>query len=229
MKKPIVYLLMFLLPLSIFSQTYDSIYAEVDSNYVTLWQTGAFRNCGAEYNMNVTEDGFSLNWYQENVGYYAYCTCNFDLSVTTGPLLQGNYTANVYVRELYGDTTYQGTTTFTIEQQNQPGTMEIVEEFQSECGGTVNIYENPENELSLKVFPNPAQNDVSIAMKTNRFSRLYVYNSFGEIVNSFPIEKEMQTINWNLTNGQGSKLLPGYYLIKMITVEGVRVEKLVIL
>lgn len=218
-----------MLPLSIFSQTYDSIYAEVDSNYVTLWQTGAFRNCGAVYSMNVTEDGLALKWYQKNIGGDVYCLCYFDLSVTVGPLLPGDYTVDVFTRELNTDTVYQGTTSFTINDPSQPETMEIVEEFQSECGGIVNTDENLEQTLSLKVFPNPAQNSVKIMVKANQFARLYVYGISGEIINSFWIEEEQQTINWNLTNSNGNKLQPGYYLLKLITVTGVQVEKLVVL
>lgn len=78
----------------------DSIYAVVDGNYVTIYDSGSFRNCGALYDMIITKDGYQLTWLQDDYGMAAYCYCNFDLSVTAGPLDAGHYFVDVYYTEI---------------------------------------------------------------------------------------------------------------------------------
>ena len=231
MKKPITYLILFFFPFTLFAQRDGNIFAEVDSNYVTLWQTNTSRNCGCYYTMDVTTENLQIDWYQINIGDGAFCMCNFDLSVTIGPLLPGNYNTDVFSRELSPDTIYQGSTSFTIETPGQPDPFGVVDEFQSDCDGAVGVQKpgKADEKFSLKVFPNPAQNSANLTVISDKGATLAVYNSSGQIIQSFQIEKGKQIISWNLSDSRGNNLLPGYYFLKLKTDKCVLFEKLIVL
>ena len=116
-----------------FSQT-PVITAEVDGYNVILAETGAYRNCGAFYVMEINLAEYQLDWYQVDTGDVALCYCTFDLAVTYGPLEPGDYSVNVYYTDAWsGDTIFEGTTAFSIGNSRQEITSGIISQYQSDC------------------------------------------------------------------------------------------------
>ncbi len=151
MKRYFSILLLLLLPLFTFSQN-GYLYAEVDSNYVTFWHTGTERICGALYEMDIIVDANQIDWLQNNVGDMAYCICNYDLSVTIGPLADGQYEADIYSIELTGpDTIYYGTIQFEIETAQSPDSTSIVSQYSGPCYNMVNIEEQKQTNFDIQV------------------------------------------------------------------------------
>jgi hypothetical protein len=150
-------ILMILFHPDVFSQK-SSVYAVVDGNNVTIWEIGAGRNCGAIYEMQVEMEGNSIDWYQVDTGMAAYCTCNFDLSVTFGPLQPGDYTVNVYYTESFSeDTLMSGTTSFTITTRHTPRFSGIIGHYQGDCY-FVGTEDSPDlQSWGLEIYPNPLQ------------------------------------------------------------------------
>ena len=113
----------------------DNIYAEVRGDTVTLWQTNAWRNCGALYQMEIEQDGFNLAWYQNDTGQAAYCMCYFNLSVTFILTAAGSYHADVYYTESFDpdNPIYQGYVDFVAGNGSFMPRSGIIGQFQSEC------------------------------------------------------------------------------------------------
>lgn len=119
MKKHLLLLSFALLNISGFSQSVsDSIYAVVNGNQVTIYQDDATRNCGFLPNLEnlYVHDGV-INWYQVDVSGMVFgCECLFDYSISIDSLNPGTYNVGVYY-VYFSDTTFEGTTSFTVESQ----------------------------------------------------------------------------------------------------------------
>jgi hypothetical protein len=132
------------------------IFAETNGNNVTLWETGAYRNCGSLYMMEINLVDHLMEWYQVDTGLAAYCNCNFDLSVTYGPLEPGNYSVNVYYTESYtGDIIFEGVTDFTIGNINRNISSGIISQFQSDC--YTGITDPEKNNSDFRIYPVPVR------------------------------------------------------------------------
>ena len=70
MKRTLTLVLLFL-SLGGFAQS--SIFAVVDGNNVTLWQTNTERNCGSRHGAAITLENNHINWYQVDTGGVANC------------------------------------------------------------------------------------------------------------------------------------------------------------
>ena len=151
MKKYIGFILLFFLPIFSYAQN-GILYAEVDSNYVTLWHTGTQRICGASYEMEIFIDNSQIDWLQHNIGEMAYCVCNYDLSVTIGPLSDGQYAVNVSSIELTGpDTIYYGTIQFEIETAHVPDSTSIISQYSGPCYDVVSIDEQEQLKFEVRI------------------------------------------------------------------------------
>ena len=217
-----------MLPFISFSQN-GNIFAEVDGDYVTLWQTETWRNCGSEYVMHVDGDGYQVNWLQEDVGQAAYCMCYFDLSVTIGPLESGTYYVDVYSLESYNpDTIHQGSTQFTIQGVSKMDGFVIIDEYQSDCYNITSLSFNDAEVVTLKIYPNPADNIAVFQCNINHIGKLQIFNSVGQIVKRITdIKPGKSTLTWNL-NSNDQDIDPGYYYVMLQTESGTLIKKLIV-
>jgi len=211
-----------------FSQAPD-IFAVVDGNNLTLWETAAYRNCGALYLMNADLDDHHIDWYQVDTGLAALCYCTFDLSVTYGPLEPGDYSANVYFTESYtGDTIFEGTTTFSIGNIKQEITSGVISQYQSDCytdikdlereNGDFVIYPVPAHYgglLYIETYPKGGQATLEIVALTG--IRVYCKQYNG----NQPIKDQLRV----------DELFPvtGIYLVRLITVDQIYLKKISVL
>lgn len=210
----------------------DSIYVVVDGPNATIWQTNTQRNCGAIYQMDIVSDAYNISWYQIDTGATAYCICNFDLSVTIGPLEGGEYFVDVFSTDVAfpGDTIFQGTTSFTIGGRNVEDKINIIDEYQSDCYNYVNIKGpdiNQDELLLLQNFPNPFSNKTTIlySVESAENAELIIYNCVGQIVRKFNCNNLIEgTIEWDGTNKLGKRVNPGLYFYQLLT-PGYRVTK----
>ena len=151
--------------LSLWSQ---NIYATVEGDTVTLWESFTLRNCGSMYKMEVELSDYHLDWYQVDTGDMAVCLCVFDLSVSYGPLEPGSYTADVYYTQaMWPDTMYEGSTSFTISGSRNISDGGVISQYQSDCYSGVGISEKDENANDFKVYPVPVGNGQVFHLETN--------------------------------------------------------------
>ncbi len=210
-----------------------NIYAVVNGNEVTLWQTAAQRNCCALYQMEVDQDDFTITWLQKDTGDVCYCICHFDLSVTFGPLSVGDYTANVYCTEAVSqDTLFQGSTSFVIESAGDKDPVTIIDTYQSDCYNYVSVSEPAIDNYGLNVFPNPVlNNELTIRYRSLHGDNagIYIYNVTGQLLKSFDnLSPGAQIIKWDLTNESGSRLSPGIYFVIFRTSKETSYSRLVV-
>jgi hypothetical protein len=152
--KIIVFVTLLLLTFRDFSLSQD-IHATVDGNNVTLWETGAQRNCGAVYEMTVNLEDYHMKWVQVDSGMIAFCLCTFDLSVTYGPLEQGDYSVDVYFTSpVEPGEYYEGSTVFTIGGKRDVADGGIISQYQSECYTGL---DDPGPAEEFRIYPVPLE------------------------------------------------------------------------
>ena len=210
------------------------IYAVVNGNEVTLWQTAAQRNCCALYQMEVDQYDFTITWLQKDTGDVCYCICHFDLSVTFGPLSAGNYTADVYCTEAVSqDTLFQGSTSFVIESSGDKDTVTVIDTYQSDCYNYVSVSEPAIDNHRLNVFPNPAlNNEITIRYKSLHSDNagIYIYSVTGQLLKSFDdLSHGEHFLKWDLANETGNRLSPGVYFVIFRTSKETSYSRLVVL
>jgi hypothetical protein len=210
--KRVIYLLINMLSLTGFSQT--SIYAVVEGNLVTLWQTGAERNCGALYRMELVTQDHIVNWFQVDTGALAYCYCHFDLSMTFGPCEPGDYTAHVFSLEKPNlDTIYQGSTSFVVNARALTDSITILEEFQSECYDFMDIEAHPKNPAGFNIFPNPfnLSTNLSVNEPIDIALELSIFNVMGNRVWNVALSPGTRQVVWQGIDEKGRYLPEGIY------------------
>jgi len=222
MKRTLTLVLLFL-SLGGFAQS--SIFAVVDGNNVTLWQTNTERNCGSQHGAVIILENNHINWYQVDTGGVANCFCIFNLSVTLDPLPAGEYTADVYGIERVDptDTVYQGSTSFVISSRSRADTLIVQHVFQSECGATY-LPEISLRETSITIQPNPFSETADITISANRAAnglQLDIYTLTGEKVWSITgINAGGETVKWAGKDYQGRTLPKGIYFCQLTTAGG---------
>jgi len=140
MKNKISTLILFCLSNMLFAQSpYDTIYAVVNGNSVTIHQDNAYQNCGFQpflENVAFINDT-TIEWYQtDTIGTIYGCGCFFDYSVTLDSLQPGHYLVNVFsVYDLPEGiySTFEGTTSFIIEQQIECDSIIALTSYASLC------------------------------------------------------------------------------------------------
>lgn len=209
-----------------------NIFAIVENDTVTIWDTAAFRNCGALYDMQVVLEYNHITVYEVDTGAYAYCMCYFDLSVTITSLESGYYTVDVKTVSLENDTIYQGSTSFSIG--NNPGGNFIVSQYQSECYNIVDVDEYlPEknNKVLYQNFPNPFSEKTTIKfyVPQNVTAELSVYNLVGQAVKVYPVfQSGLHTVEWDGKNEQETDLEGGIYFYQLKSEKDVLIKKMVL-
>ncbi len=200
------------------SYAQESIYTEVFGDTVIIHHNQVQRNCGALYRIDYElEDDFLLNIFEVDTGLPAYCLCIFDLSVTLNDLPAGTYTANIYDVEDggAGDTTFCGTTEFNI--LNGGFISKKLSDFQSACYSVSDISDaSPE---IISISPNPCKNEFKINCDRTLFGQLCIYDLSGKCL----IKKEFN----NKTVKEVGSLKSGVYLLKLITEQGIFIEKII--
>ena len=166
--KTIIILLIVCLPILGFGQFLPInggiLKAEVHGDSVIIKDDTAQRNCAALYMMEISSiSSNTLKWLQKDIGTTAYCFCTFNLSVTIDSLKPGDYTVNTYYSYPNSSTqTYVGSVSFTISAPNSYLTPAIHSQYQSPCF-TLGVQSIIPNDKTLKIFPNPANNSITIS------------------------------------------------------------------
>jgi hypothetical protein len=207
----------------------QNIYASVDGNIVTLWETGTQRNCGAYYEMTINLNDHYMKWVQLDTGMDAYCLCVFDLSVTYGPLETGDYTVDVYYTLSFEpDEIYEGTTGFTIRGAREAEDGGIIAQYQSDCyegledpesdNGDVRIYPVPlaAGEL-LNVVANPSVGKAILEIYTLAGKQVFSreYDGKQPIQDRF-LKEELFPVS-------------GIYIVRLTTSDQVFIKKITVL
>jgi hypothetical protein len=144
----------------------DKLSSEVHGDTVILKDDSAYRNCGAHYSMEFSYvSGNTYRWIQRDIGSYAYCYCNFNLSVTIDSLESGYYVVNTYYTTV-GSTqlNFIGTITFTISKPASNLTPAIIGEEQSDCYVVGIFSKKKDSDVKLNVYPNPVTRYLKISI-----------------------------------------------------------------
>ncbi len=230
--KKLLLILTFMLTYTFVYPFDGNIFAIVENDTVTIWDTAAFRNCGALYDMQVVLENNHITVYEVDTGCSANCMCYFDLSVTIASLDPGYYTVDVKSVSLENDTIYQGSTSFTIGEN--VGNQFIISQFQSECYNIVNLNEDlteKNNEVLYQNFPNPFSEKTTIKfyVPQNVSAQLSVYNLVGQEVKVYPVfQSGFHTIEWNGKNEQDVQLEKGIYFYQLKSDKNVLIKKMVL-
>jgi hypothetical protein len=199
----------------------DTVFTIVEDNSVTLWDMDAHRNCASEYIMQIEQENQEIRWIQRDIGGYAYCYCDFDYSVTFGPLSPGFYTVDVYYTES-GDSAlnYVGATSFNIENPLLDS-LSFLSTFSSDCGGInlgiKKLLKGPGTSIGQN-YPNPFIEVTTIPCLpgSKKDTYLIILNSVGEIVRKIPVSGSgKQEITVFRYDSNGKRLPAGVYFYRM--------------
>jgi hypothetical protein len=166
--KAIIFFLFILFPFLVKGQCKEPVFeflsAEVNGDSVVLKDNLAERNCGARYSMEIFSlDNNTLVWLQRDTGETMVCLCYFNLSVTIDSMKTGNYLAMVYYTYPdFRDSSYVGSVSFTITEPNSYLLPSIQNQNQSPCIVTGISSDNISTDVTLKIYPNPSSNQVTI-------------------------------------------------------------------
>ena len=221
-----------LLNMALSSQS-QNIFAYVNGDTVTLWETGANRNCGAIYTMEINLSDHHIDWYQIDTGFVVNCMCTFDLSVTYGPLEPGSYNVNVYYNESYSpsDTIFEGTTSFTIGTDRCEVTSGIISQYQSDCYSGIGIVDpNDAERNNFKMYPVPVRDGELIhieAFPIRGKAILEIFTLTGKLVYSKQYDRN-QPIHDRFMKDEIFPV-PGLYLARLRTGDQVYIRKITVL
>ena len=144
-----IFILSLLLLFTYNAFTQELIYATVSGDSVTIHHDETDRNCGSLYMMDFEINGNTITIYETDTGFYAFCMCFFDLSISINDLASGDYQVDVFSIEIYTpDTIYWGSTVFSIAGSGS-GNPQITSNYQSDCYSPC---PPPEVELALECY-----------------------------------------------------------------------------
>ena len=212
----------------LFSQT-PNIFAVVEGNNVTLYETAAYRNCGALYQMYIEMDDHHISWYQLDTGLSANCNCTFDLSVTYGPLEPGDYSVDVYFTESWTeDTIFEGTTSFSIGNFKHEVTSGIISQYQSDCYTGITDLEK-DNDAFI-IYPEPVLDGSFVnieAVEISGNATLEIFSLSGNII----FTKNYQDARAIHDRWSKEELFPssGLYIARLKTGDNVFEKKIIVL
>ncbi len=109
---------------------------------------------------------------------------------------------------------------FISGKTSLPGKITIQIKY-SGLGGEATINNSKTNSLQLakilSFYPNPF--NPQITFKVNKAGitngSIFIYNSIGQLVKSFQIGKDFQSINWNGRNEKGELIASGFYIVQL--------------
>jgi hypothetical protein len=97
---------------------------------------------------------------------------------------------------------------------------------------SVSVVENINAEVSLNCHPNPFTDNLNIEFYNYQESEtsIQIFNTLGEIVYFYKssLPQGLNMISWNGTDSNGNKLPAGNYYLKLVTMEGITTQKLVL-
>lgn len=138
----------------LFSQTSPgTIYSIVSGDHVVINQDNAIRNCAFSPSLdNITLNKEVINWFQvDTLNESQRCNCTFNYQIEIDFLNSGDYTVNVYSVYL-SDTTFEGTTNFTIGSSVKSSSVVQYKTFASGCLTYIDDDDNADNNLSYKLY-----------------------------------------------------------------------------
>jgi hypothetical protein len=167
-------------------QNYDTIYAVVNGNQVSIHQDNAQHNCAfTPIPGNLTLNGYAINWYQvDTIGMIAVCGCFFDYSVDIDSLPQGNYTVNVYsaINSLFTpDTVYEGSAHFTVNGPYQCDNSLELSSYNGPCHEYDGIKKHDRGNDYYIITQNPAGMAIT-GMGSEQISSVILSNLSGQEV-----------------------------------------------
>ena len=212
---------------------YDSIFAEVSGDTVTLWQTAAWRNCSAVYRMEIEQSDYNITWYQVDTAEdLATCYCEFDLSVSFLVSSPGNYHADVYYTQALEPENfiYEGSVNFTIGNSYGPIRSEIVGQYQSDCHDYFGMNERRDSQQGFDLYPVPLKDGELLhleAFPTGGKSIVEIYTLTGILVYSKQYDGN-QPIQDRFIKDE---LFPvsGIYLVRLKSDDEVFIKKITVL
>ncbi|MGA2822533.1 MAG: T9SS type A sorting domain-containing protein [Bacteroidales bacterium] len=217
-----IFFIFFLVAASVFGQPTGTLSTIVNGNSVVIKLDSAWRNCGSQYEQQIIFNGDSITWLQVDWGMNYGCECIYNYSVTVDSLNAGNYVAAVYYTYVHNnwiydsitgtgyythipcDTTYQGSTTFTIlsVSSNPP--------FKSDSFASNCLLSSIENPIINENYPYPNPTYNSIFFETvNNDETPEMFDLYGHVVKMRSIERIGNFIRLDLTD-----FSPGIYYLK---------------
>jgi len=181
--------------------------------------------------MNAQLHNFHITLMEiDTIGPIANCLCFFDLSVKIGPLSTGTYTVDIFGTDIiYGDTIYFGSTSFTIGNSINPGSLLVISQYQSDCYNLTNIDHFDEIILGefefAPIYPNPfnTQTIINFFLPTSENVELSIYNLEGQkittLINRYMSSGEYSKI-WD-----GSNLPSGIYFVRIKYGNVIKIQK----
>ena len=199
----------------LFSQ--DVIYSEVSGDSVIIHHNKVHRNCGALYRMEFEIEDNQITVFEVDTGNIAYCMCWFNLAVTVAQLEAGDYNADVWHIDFFNDTSFCGSTEFTIE--NGGNNPQKSSQFQSDCYEYNSTEDFTHKEFgNLKIYPNPFNDKTIISFSFDEIknAQLLIYNLTGQTVKEYQVRgSRKHEISWNGTDKNMKKVKAGLYFIKL--------------
>lgn len=206
--KTLLMILLVVMPSFLYSQYIpDTIYSEVNGNYVKIFDENAMRVCGTVYeHIVIQEDSMNFIWHQEYVsGMPVYCICNYNYMVEIGPLDVGVYNMDVFYES--SQYNYLGSTTFEIISPLRGDTVELVNSYSSDCyfvGIDKEKYSSP-----INVINNHPNKSVEFEVNLEGRYELEIITSQGKQVFKDEFEDVRETI-WHYND-----MRTGIYIYKL--------------
>lgn len=217
----------------------DTIFAEVHADTATIWLKEYHTHCGASFFPTVSIDGFHINLVENDTTFAAYCLCYYNLNTVIGGLQPGFYTVDLYDKywphyPMYppADSSYIGSTTFTIEETSPPTNTSILSNYLSNCS-----YYLETDELQLvgnlvhsieSISPNPVHGfvDITVSIPEQEWVEMKLLDVQGkslEIILQASLEKGIHHVLWNTAH-----LPAGLFVLYMTGKFGVATRKMMV-
>jgi len=214
MKRVLALFIICLFTISVFGQLPEFggvLRTEVNGNSVVIKLDSTWRNCGALYDQQIFFIGNTITWLQVDRGVPYMCDCIFNYSITLDSLSNGNYIVVVYYTEacITGydsngypmtfpcDTTYQGSTTFTINNILSANPIKTGDSASLCLGEWNKVTEHSKD--NLNPYPNPTYDFINIPIVDN-YKPIELFDIFGHPVRITMIKKSGKTVLLDLTD-----------------------------
>jgi hypothetical protein len=212
---------------------YDSIFATVSGDTVTLWQTATYRNCVSFFRMEIEENEFNITWYQVYINdQWVSCSCFFDLSVIFLVLAPGTYHADVYsyVEGYPENPIYEGSVDFQVGNGYNLIRSEIIGQYQSDCYQNVGLSEGEVSVNAFNLYPNPVRDGEILnieAFPTGGMATLEIFTITGTLVFNKQYDGNQPIRDRFLKD----ELFPvaGLYLVRLTISDQVFMKKVIVL
>lgn len=217
----------------------DTIYAEVNADTATIWLKEYHTHCGASFFPTVSIDGFQINLVENDTTFAAYCLCYYNLNTVIVGLQPGIYTVDLYDKywphyPMYppADSSYIGSTSFTIEETSPPSITTILSNYLSDCSyyletEELRLVDNPFHSIE-SISPNPVHSfvDLTLSIPEKESVEITLLDAKGttlEIILRASLEKGIHHVLWNAAH-----LPSGLYVWLMTGKFGIATRKMMV-